>query len=253
MSDATLTVAVIYGVLVTILYAYVGRSVGGRQVSPQARLAQQLFVIWWYGLAASSLIGAVQTILYINGRLSVVMFSVLGQLVLLLIIVALWGLLYYLVYLYTGSRRSIIPLSIFYVAFYVVLLAMSLTNPVERLVDDGWSITGEPALEFSRIAGILLTLVLIGPQIGAGLAYFRLYFKVDDRTQKYRIALVSWSIIVWFGLATLGSLAQLSDVTAWQWISRFLGLAAALTILAAYRPPGWVQRKYGIKALNQGG
>lgn len=249
MSDTTLAMAAGYGVIVAGVYAYVGRRVGRRTVSKDARLALTLFSTWWYALAASSLVSASQVLLYQGNALDPQVFAVLGQINLLLIMVALWGLLYYLIYVYTGSKKALLPLSLFYGAFYVVLLFLFPLSAPERLTDDGWSVSAEPAVELSTAAGLILVLVLIGPQILAGVAYFRLYFTVEDRSQRYRIALVSWSIIVWFGLAIVASVAGVGDQVWWQLTSRLLGLAAALTILAAYQPPAWVRRRYGIQGL----
>ena len=52
----------------------------------------------------------------------------------------------------------------------------------------------------------ILAVLLLLPQIIGSFAYFTLYFRVTDVTQKYRILLVSWSIIVWF----------LSPLQPWQ-------------------------------------
>ena len=83
-----------------------------------------------------------------------------------------------------------------------------------------------------------------------GLAYFMLYFRVTAITQKYRILLVSWSIIIWFLSPFAVAAGDLSQQDWWQLASRFIGLAAASTILTAYLPPRWLKQRYGIISLN---
>ena len=95
----------------------------------------------------------------------------------------------------------------------------------------------------------MLIVLLLLPQIIGGFAYFTLYFRVTETTQKYRILLVSWSIIIWF-LSPLAALAGgLAEQDWWQLASRLIGLAAALTILIAYLPPRWLKQRYGIISL----
>jgi hypothetical protein len=106
----------------------------------------------------------------------------------------------------------------------------------------------------SQITGplfLLILLLLVVPQILAGLAYFTLYFRVQDATQRYRILLVSWSIVIWFGSALVASFAGLSNYDWWQIVNRLIGLAATLTILTAYRPPRWIKRRYGIASIGE--
>jgi uncharacterized membrane protein HdeD (DUF308 family) len=91
---------------------------------------------------------------------------------------------------------------------------------------------------------------LLASQLLGGLAYFTLYFQVPDVTQKYRILLVSWSIIIWFLSPFVGVALGLAEQDWWQLASRFLGLAAALTILMAYQPPQWLKQRYGILSLS---
>ena len=86
-------------------------------------------------------------------------------------------------------------------------------------------------------------------QIIGGLAYFTLYFRVSDVTQKYRILLVSWSIIIWFLSPYCARAGGLAEQDWWQLASRLIGLAAALTILMAYLPPRWLKQRYGIVSL----
>jgi hypothetical protein len=75
---------------------------------------------------------------------------------------------------------------------------------------------------------------------------------VKAKTQRYRILLVSWSIIIWFLSAYLASISGLSQQDWWQIASRLIGLGAALTILFAYQPPSWIKRRFGVTAIAEG-
>jgi hypothetical protein len=101
----------------------------------------------------------------------------------------------------------------------------------------------------TRISGplfVLVLLLLVFPQIIAGLAYFTLYFRVSDPTQRYRILLVSWSIVIWFGSGLAGTLIDAGDNDLFQLIRRAIGVVAALAILMAYLPPVWIRRRLRV-------
>ncbi len=251
MSLATLTIAAAYGIAIGFVYLYVGRQVGKRQVAQKDALAQKLFSAWWYALGASTLLGAVQLAFYMSGSLALWMYQAFQQTNLLLVVVGLLGLLYYLLYLYTGSRRVLVPLALFYLAFYVALQALIIGNAPAGLTDDGWALQAEPQIELTPSAVWVFILAILGPQIGASIALFALYFKTEGRAQRYRIALVSGAIFTWFGVVLVANAAGLGETGWWPPASRLLGLAAALSVLAAYRPPRWVQRRYGISPIQE--
>ena len=125
-------------------------------------------------------------------------------------------------------------------------------GPPGALTDDGWRLRTDQELDLGRGASLAFILVLLGPQMVAAVAYARLFTKVHDRTQRYRIAMLTGSILVWFGTsAAVGATSDPQEVNvAWQVMSRLLSIAAALAILAAYRPPRWVQRRYAIRSLD---
>ncbi len=251
MSTLTLLTSAAFAVAAAVLYAYVGHRLGQREVSPEASLASHAFSAWWYGLALTSAISAVTTIAITAGTRNVDLLVALGYLSLLAVCVALWGLLYYLIFVFTGRRKAWIPLAIFYVLYYILLLYwLASLNPIGVDVQE-WTaeIDYETEVEDSPMLMLILALLLL-PQIIGALAYFTLFFRLTDPTQRYRVALVSWSIIVWFSSSYLASIAGLSEYDWWQLVSRFIGLTAALTILAAYVPPKWVRKRFGIEAVE---
>ena len=83
------------------------------------------------------------------------------------------------------------------------------------------------------------------PLLLSTLAYLSLLRRVREPAQRYRLMLVSGSILAWVAGGYAGSssgnaLAQFVSVTV-------LGLGAAVTVLLAYRPPrpvaAWLERR----------
>lgn len=254
MSHATLAISALGSLVTAFLYMYVGQVLSRRTVSDHARLAQGMFVLFWQSLGGIYLLGVAVMAVYVLGRLEIWMFQAYVTFVLLVIFAALWGLQFYLVYLYTGSRRSFGPLGAFYAVLFLVTLALiEYIGAPERITDNGWTLETEPDVEFGNAFNLAFTLLLVGPQIVAAIAYARLYRKTSDRTQRYRIAMVTGAILVWFGSSILASAADLGESLSWQLTSRLIAVGGALTILAAYKPPHWVRIKYGIHGIDANG
>lgn len=254
----TLPFVGVYNLVVGGLYAFVGSRVARRHVPEDGRLAHRMFTLWWFALAANSLLGALTIGLYLADALHPTYHLAATQLGLLAVITALLGLLHYMVHIYTGSTRWFRPILVFYALFYLAILAFvaSSWQPPTGFTDDGWRVQALPQQETdpSPVAVVLL-LLLLGPQIAAAVAFLRLAPRLDDPTPRYRVKMVGGAILVWFGVSLAGSLTgMLTDLDpagddAWQVLSRAVGLGAVLAILAAYRPPRWVQRRYGVRPV----
>lgn len=255
MSETTLAMAWATHIVVAALYGVVGTKLARRPVQGASAIAHRGFVAFWFALMGNEVVGAMRSGLYILDLLTVPVYSVLTQAGILLVVAALWGLLAYLLYLYTGSARSLRPLTIGYALFFIAIQLLVLSSgPVEALTDDGWSVERVPDADFPEWVGLLFLIFLIGPQFAAAVAFLSLYPRVEDRTQRYRIALVGGSIMVWFGSVLLVSLTGeagtgLRESVQWQLGSRLLGVLAAAIILMAYLPPAWIQAR-GIRSIN---
>ena len=249
--QSTLLFSALFAVTAASIYSYVGWRLSKRIISSsEARLAWGSFTVWWYGLAATTLIGGFLNLFGAVGLTSLPLFVIATFLNILVTCIALLGLLYYLIYLFTGNRRLLVPLAIFYM-IYFVLFVYYISASAPGSVDVGrWNTTLAYQTPLTGPFFVILIVLLLLPQIIGGFAYFTLYFNVTEITQKYRILLVSWSIIVWF-LSPFAALAGgLAEQDWWQLASRFIGLAAALTILGAYLPPRWLKQRYGILSLS---
>lgn len=216
-----------------ILFVVVGRTIQRRHVSPAARSAQMAFVSWWYGLAAVSAVG---TVLALPGfPRDLTLFLLLTVVLLAVLCAALAGLLHYLVFLYTN--RNLLPaLATGYVALFALLIAFILMGQ-----PDGFEETPRGvALHYANPVDsgplyILVVVLFIVPPVAASLAYLSLYWKTPDPMLKRRILLVSLSIAVWFGSSVVGLAPQTQQTVWWTLTSQLISLAAAATILYAYR------------------
>jgi hypothetical protein len=235
------------------IYFYVGHVLSERhQSSSGANMAWLMFVIWWYALAVATLSGGVLNLLGAFGVIGLPLFTTITIINLLTTCLALAGLMFYLLYLYTGRTSLIWAVAIFYFLYYGLLVYFIEASDPIGVTINRWN----TSLEFQNaIRGPLFQialLLLVFPQIIGSLAYFMLFFQVKAKTQKYRILLVSWSIIIWFLSSYLASISGLSKQDWWQIASRLIGLGAALTILFAYQPPSWIKRRFGVAAIAEG-
>jgi hypothetical protein len=254
MAD-TLLLSAVGSVVTGALYLYLGRVLKQRKVSPEAALARDMFAYWWILLGALSFLGVVQIALYRAGEMPIWLYQTLGQAGLWALFAALWALQVYLMYLYTGSKRWVAPLGAFYLLLYLAFVALiHWIGPPGAISDNGWMLRTDQTFTLGRGWTIALILVLLGPQMAAAIAYASLYRRTSDRTQRYRIALLTGAILVWFGTSSL--VGATSDPNpdhvnvAWQVAQRLLSVAAALTILAAYRPPSWIRRRFAVRSLD---
>ena len=250
-NQPTLLFSALFALASAGIYGYVGWRLGRRVISSaEARLAWGSFTVWWYGLAATTLIGGFLSLFGAFGLTSLPLFVTATYLNILIICLALWGLLYYLIYLFTGNRRSLVPSVVFYMIYYI-LLVYYITASIPDNVEVGrWDTSIVYRVPPTGPLVVIILVMLLLPQIIGGLAYFSLYFRVAEITQKYRILLVSLSIIVWFLSPVVALAGGLGQQDWWQFASRLIGLAAALTILMAYLPPRWLKQRYGVISLS---
>lgn len=251
MTQATLLAAAAFALAAAALYAYVGRQVRRRRVSPEAQRAATLFGVWWLGLAGTTAVGGIQSALAAAGLVTTPLVVTLTYLNIFVICVALWALLYYLLYIFTGRPGILAPLSAFYVAYYVLLVYYITSSRPVGIEVRRWTVQLVYAVPLQGGLFTVVLALLVFPQIIGALAYFTLFFKVRERTQRYRITLVSWAIIVWFGSAFVGASTGASQADDWQLASRAIGLGAALAVLVAYKPPGWLKRRLRVRSIDE--
>lgn len=232
------------------LYLWVARIVFRRDLEGAAKRANAMFGVWWlsYGLVfmlAPLLTLPPRVFGYENLAFSVALLNAL----LLMLAVAVWGLVYYLTFLYTGSARAFWPMAVFYAFIgFALLFVVSYINPT------GFDETGALTYQHRQLPagpGIVLGLVFSLPVVIAAIGYGTLYFRVHDSRAKYRIGLVSGAFVLQFGWGALSSVLQLSsrypDSTLLAFVSTGLAAVAAVAVLLAFRPPRMVRRRIGFE------
>lgn len=250
MTQPTLFFGAILAALSAGVYFYVGRVLLMRRpASPEVGTAWLMFVVWWYALATTTLSGAILSLLGALGIAGLHLFMTITLINLLATCVALYGLMFYLLYLFTGNRRLFAPLTLFYIAYYILLVYYVLASEPIGVMVNRWGAGLEYQNPTRGPLFLIVLFLLVFPQIIGSLAYFMLYFQVRTTTQKYRILLVSWSIIIWFASSFIASISGLSGQDWWQVVSRLIALTASLTILLAYQPPAWVKRQFGVMSI----
>jgi hypothetical protein len=251
-TQTTLLFSALFAFVAASIYAYVGWRLSKRIVaSSEAKLAWQSFTVWWYSLAATTFISGLLNLFGAFGLTILPLFVAATYINLLVLCLALWGLLYYLIYLFTGNSQLLMPLAIFYILYFALLVYYITASVPESINVDRWRATLDYRTPLTGPFFVFVILLLLLPQVIGGLAYFTLYFRVTDVTQKYRVLLVSWSIIIWFLSPFIAIAGGLAEQDWWQLVSRLIGLAAALTILMAYLPPRWLKERYGIVSLRE--
>jgi hypothetical protein len=248
--QSTLFFSALFALIASSIYAYIGWRLGKRVISSaESRVAWQSFTVWWYGLAVTTLIGGMLSLLGAFGLTNLPVFVTATYVNLQVSCLALWGLFYYLIFLFTGNSGWLKPLATLYIIYYILLVyIVAASNPVDVSLEP-WNATVAYQVPPTGPFVVALLVLLLLSQIIGGLAYFSIYFRVSDPTQKYRILLVSWSIIIWFLSPFVAIASGLSEQDWWEIASRLIGLAAALTILMAYLPPRWLKLRYGIISL----
>ncbi|MEA3190506.1 MAG: hypothetical protein QOD77_1088 [Thermoplasmata archaeon] len=237
--DPAIPVILAISTLSAFVFLVVGRAVTRRAVSPELKSVRDAFGLWWYGLGLTSLLGVLQIAVFVLRGNDIPMLNTIGIVSILALCAALWGLLSYLVFLFTNSQRYRWPLAIAYGLFFVFIVYLIEVLNVQEYHLKGYQLTSDEgeSLQGSALAlGFIVALLL--PQMLAALAYLSLYPKVQDPVQRRRVLLVGLSILIWFGSAFLGLIEALADSPWWQLASRLIGLAAAGVIYYAYTKLG---------------
>jgi hypothetical protein len=232
-----------------VIYLFLGWRLSRRTVAPETRLPAAQFAFFWLGLAAITAIGAFESLVAAFALPSLATVLTLLYLEILLICALLWALVGYLVFLFRG-RSYVVGLSVVYAAFYITLLyVITASEPTGVMLSMG-TVSLRFAVAFEGPTLAILLLILIAPEFIGAILYFTLFFRTRDRTVRYRVTLVSWSLIAWFGLGSLNLASLLGGSLAAQILSRSLGVFAALVILLAYYPPRALRSRYGVTGID---
>lgn len=241
--DATTDLAI------TAVYWWAGSRLWKRHVSESVLPAWRMLTLWWFALGATGLLAGFASLLAAVGVTDLPAFVFLQHVQALSFCVAMVGLGYYLLYFVTG-RGMLIPLTVLYSGFFVLLVYVVIAGDPQALDASGW----RPRIVFANTLHPAIGLwpsviLLLAPQSAFALLYLALWPRVKDRTLRYRIALIASSIALWtIGVAFIAR-SELSQSVPVQVAARLLVLGSALTMLLAYQPPAWVRRRLGVRGV----
>ncbi len=246
-----ITIALLNTLMATV-YMLVANTVLRRRPQGPGRGAATAFALWWWCLAALSLGALVD--FGIRHTVGWSLAGLLGytQLVLLDITIALAALMYYLIYLYTGRPGAWKPIAVAYAIYFgAILYYIAAADPVgveaSALGSQLEYANDLSGTTFARMLGLLLIL----PIMIAAVAYFSLFFKAPERSQRFRIAMVAGALFVWFGSSLIvGQFTDYGETHSWRLISPLIALTASWIIFVAFSPPNWLQRRFGIQGYG---
>ncbi|MDE1819215.1 MAG: hypothetical protein KGJ23_02720 [Euryarchaeota archaeon] len=236
------------------IYAVLAWTLSRRQVSAASRVANTQFAVWWGALSASTLIGSLESLYaaFAAPGLDVAASALL--LTVAVICVALWGLVGYLIFVFTG-RYHLLPLTLVYVVYYVLLSSFVTARLVDYVATNGAAgavsvVDGSVSLNFITTGGgaaldLLLAFLLL-PEIVGAVLYLTLYRRTTDRTVRFRILMVGGGLLGWLGSSSILALVGASGSLAGLVFTRTTGVVAALAILMAFRPPEWVRTRFDL-------
>jgi hypothetical protein len=227
------------------VYGYVAWRLYRRPVPAEARLPAAQFSAWWLAFGVGAAITGVEGVLGAAGRLSLPLAMTAYVLSLLVDSVALWGLVAYLVYIYTGRSRVVL-LSAFYATFYVAALFYTVARHPIGVTEPG----GVPTLVYAYgSSGVIFAFVVVGlvvPELVGIILYASLLRRTTERTLRYRIALVTTGLVLFFVPAFFSPPGAWVSADVWTVVKAGLDVAGALVVLLAYFPPTAIRRRFRV-------
>jgi hypothetical protein len=229
---------------VAAVYLFVGFRLYQRPVAASARLASAQLSVWWSGLGATTALGGVELALAAVGALPYPLALTCYLLTILLDCALLWGLVGFLIYVYTGQYR-LVWLTAFYAWFYgTVLYYIFNQQPFSVAIVAGQATIQYLAKPIPAIEAVIIV-GLFGPEIVGAILYLSLLRRTRDPPQRYRITLVGGGIMLWLLL----DLFVPTPTVTWSIVRGVLQVVPGVMSLIAFYPPEWARRRYGVTAM----
>ncbi|MEA3200040.1 MAG: hypothetical protein QOE90_1468 [Thermoplasmata archaeon] len=228
------------GALAALAYAGVGLSFARRDVSADARRAALDFSTWWFGLAAASFLQALQQAGAALGAPAAPWLGPFAEATqvayVLAVSVALAGLLTFLWFVYRGAHRDG-PIAAFYGSVFLAAAGSIVARGVAGFTLTPYGALVRYARDLPAQGGVDLAFfaLFLVPQVGGTIAYLSLRRATADPVARRRILVVGCALLVWIGSSLLSAVVGVQFDARWLLVSQVVDLAAALTILGAYR------------------
>lgn len=232
MTAATVLAGSLLGLCLAACYVGVGVGYGMRARAEKARTPHAFFTLFWVGIGAYGLLDAAWSLAVLAGVSNLAFATAALHLKVALGVLAFYGIVQYLLLVYTDDWRTLPWVTLFYmVVFLVVTYFYVWQGPrAETLVD--WNAQLVYAKPHGAFWDVVVALLFVPPALAA-VAYAFLLRRAKEPRQRARILAVSLSLVVFFGGVGLAWLAE--DLPWWGLAEKLLGLGTAVTVLAALR------------------
>ena len=209
--------------------------------------AARAFVAYWVACGGFNLLHATLSALAAFGVAPLALHLVAKDVGYVLAATGLGGLAFYLLYLFTGSRRWLLPTFAFYTLLCAATVYYSHARGPQGVVVEGWKTDLAYAEPLSEPATLIVLMFLL-PQVVGALAYGTLAWRAREPIQRYRAAVLGTAIFVWFASALA---AEIARAPFWQFVTRLvIGLAVAVLVVLAYSPPAFLRMAPTPEALQ---
>lgn len=212
---------------------------------PGAQLAGNMFAIWWYGLAGSSLLIALNQIEAAFSEPSLQL--VLGRQAIgvIAICASLAGLLHYLIYLHTGRERAFWVIVVGYAATCGWLLHSSIAQGPVGIEVTAWQVILVFERSASALSSLVGTLLLFGAPLAASISLLVVTLRAQRGMARLRKQVVAASVLGWLGGSTLilAAWGETNPAMA-SGMQLALGLLTGLAVLLTHQPPRWLVARF---------
>jgi hypothetical protein len=250
--EPTLVVDALAAFATAALLARVGVVLVEKRARRDAGGALAAFAAWWFAVALLLVVYGVMHAAAGLGWEDLTTYLALVYVSIPLTCAGLGALLYYLLYVFTGSRRLVAPLAAAYGALLLWILYYFTASGPMGVDAQPWSMRFVYANDPGGFPLAATVALMIGPHVLATAWYMLLFFRVEDKTARYRIALVTGALLTWFMSTLFASEMHVVQDSTLGLASRVLGLAAAIAVLLAYSPPAWVRRRLDAPPAARG-
>jgi len=246
MAETTLALASLATYLVGLTYAFVAyRLTTHARQAPASRRPMLYFAFWWGATGLNQILGATLYLAASLGHTDLTLQLAYVLLQRLLLALSLVGLMYYLLSLHLG-RGFLVPLLAFYSLYWVTQVYSVLARQPIGVESFGWRTDLVYALQLAPAFALVNLAILVPPVLGA-LLLLRLYRRIEDRTRRFRVAMLAGGFTIWWIVAIVAGQPATFDNTFLQITNRAVGIAVALGILLAYQPLPWMQERYHLQ------
>lgn len=231
MVEDTLLVGSALGLLVSALCLAIAR-VEGARAARSGEVAMSWFAMFWALIGVHALVESAWALSLAFLTVPLVVSVAVLHVKILTGVAAFFGLVYYLLVVYTGRRGLLLPLVLVYLGiFFIVTLHYVARDPIgheTRAWFAGLVYANDGAASWPFVVGLLFA-----PPLFATGAYALLVRAAADRVQRRRIAVTAFGLGAFFGSYLFG---WLNDSWAWWGLAeRLIALGAALAVLRARR------------------